>query len=490
MANIRHRLVSGIADDASAVAAGQVTPSNWNDTHLVTLTATDVPAHDNTQHSVAFVLPTDSRLTDARTPTTHGNGVHSSTFITSTDAVVPNTAITPGTKTKITFDAKGLVTAGADATAADVGAAATGAITTSGLTMGTGKLLGRGTAATGAVEEITLGTNLSLTGTTLNAAGGGSLSSTTPEMDGTATVGSEAAASHGDHVHPSDTTRLPLSGGKLTGNLSLGTGSAGTNATNTLVLTTGVVPTTQPTGTVQLLATATNKLSMYFGNAIVPNIFSYIGVSFTGWNVTGTTNYGKITLNSLGDFIFDGNGFTLSEYCAVAPVGIRQSERSATAAVKNFNVTPQDAKWNIANESGGSLLLNTGMSTGTGTNSVVLSTVASHGTGTTNYTATEKMRVDGAGVMTFSNESSNTAVRTTAVINPSWTTSTDATRTSKLSFSTVNSGTTGTAMELLGNGTPVFPALQVYADNTAALAGGLTAGMVYRTATGVLMVTY
>lgn len=32
--------------------------------------------------------------------------------------------------------------------------------------------------------------------------------------------------------------------------------------------------------------------------------------------------------------------------------------------------------------------------------------------------------------------------------------------------------------------------LLTYADNTAALAGGLTAGMVYRTSTGVLMITY
>lgn len=47
-----------------------------------------------------------------------------------------------------------------------------GLITGSGLTQGTGKLLGRGTAGTGGIEEITLGTNLSLTGTTLNASGG------------------------------------------------------------------------------------------------------------------------------------------------------------------------------------------------------------------------------------------------------------------------------------------------------------------------------
>lgn len=39
--------------------------------------------------------------------------------------------------------------------------------------MSTNKLLGRGTAGTGAIEEITLGTNLSLSGTTLNATGSG-----------------------------------------------------------------------------------------------------------------------------------------------------------------------------------------------------------------------------------------------------------------------------------------------------------------------------
>jgi hypothetical protein len=45
----------------------------------------------------------------------------------------------------------------------------TGTITTS---MATNKLVGRGTAGTGIMEEITLGTNLSLSGNTLNAAGG------------------------------------------------------------------------------------------------------------------------------------------------------------------------------------------------------------------------------------------------------------------------------------------------------------------------------
>lgn len=42
------------------------------------------------------------------------------------------------------------------------------------ITMGTGKLLGRSTAGTGAVEEITLGSGLTLSGGTLTAAGGAS----------------------------------------------------------------------------------------------------------------------------------------------------------------------------------------------------------------------------------------------------------------------------------------------------------------------------
>lgn len=55
--------------------------------------------------------------------------------------------------------------------AADLTLAPKGLATASGLTMSTNKLLGRKTAGTGALEEITLGTNLSMTGTTLNAAG-------------------------------------------------------------------------------------------------------------------------------------------------------------------------------------------------------------------------------------------------------------------------------------------------------------------------------
>jgi hypothetical protein len=61
-------------------------------------------------------------------------------------------------------------------TAADartnLGAAASGAVTSSGLTMATARLLGRSTASTGAVEEITVGSGLSLSAGSLSATGG------------------------------------------------------------------------------------------------------------------------------------------------------------------------------------------------------------------------------------------------------------------------------------------------------------------------------
>jgi hypothetical protein len=57
-------------------------------------------------------------------------------------------------------------------TPGDIGASADGAVTASGLTMTTARLLGRTTASTGAVEEITVGAGLTLAAGALTATGG------------------------------------------------------------------------------------------------------------------------------------------------------------------------------------------------------------------------------------------------------------------------------------------------------------------------------
>jgi hypothetical protein len=66
----------------------------------------------------------------------------------------------------------------------NLGAAASGSITTSGLTQATARILGRTTASTGAVEEITIGSGLSLSSGELSATGGSGVTS----VSGTAPI--------------------------------------------------------------------------------------------------------------------------------------------------------------------------------------------------------------------------------------------------------------------------------------------------------------
>lgn len=68
-----------------------------------------------------------------------------------------------------------------------------------------------------------------------------SASSTTPKMDGTATVGSETAYAKGDHIHPTDTSRAPLASPTFTGTPKAPTATAGTNTTQ--IATTAFVGT-------------------------------------------------------------------------------------------------------------------------------------------------------------------------------------------------------------------------------------------------------
>lgn len=92
--------------------------------------------------------------------------------------------------------------------------------------MATNKLLGRATAGTGAVEEITLGTNLSYTGTTLNATGSG-----TPGGADTQVQFNNAAAFGGDDEFTYDSV----------GGITLGKASGGTGTVKLKGTTSGTV---------------------------------------------------------------------------------------------------------------------------------------------------------------------------------------------------------------------------------------------------------
>lgn len=83
----------------------------------------------------------------------------------------------------------------------------TAAVTTSGLTQATGKMLGRSTASTGAIEEITVGTGLSLSAGTLSASGGGGITAVA--------VGTVDGGGSGDFT-TSGTTFQDLTGASIT----------------------------------------------------------------------------------------------------------------------------------------------------------------------------------------------------------------------------------------------------------------------------------
>ena len=114
-----------------------------------------------------------------------------SSFITSIlDTTTIDLDVTLGVLTANFINVAGYITLGSLSAVAPITYNnTTGVISTS---MSTNKLIGRGTAATGVMEEITLGTNLSFSGTTLNATGGsnaGSISITISGFGGVISIG-------------------------------------------------------------------------------------------------------------------------------------------------------------------------------------------------------------------------------------------------------------------------------------------------------------
>ncbi len=93
------------------ITAGNLAITNWNTAYTHSQLVTTNP-HDVDQSDVG--LSNVDNTSDANKP------VSTATQTALDLKVDENVDITPGTKTKITYDAKGLVTAGADATTADI----------------------------------------------------------------------------------------------------------------------------------------------------------------------------------------------------------------------------------------------------------------------------------------------------------------------------------------------------------------------------------
>lgn len=109
------------------------------------------------------------------------------------------------------------------------GNALTGAVTGSGLTMATARLLGRATAATGAIEEITVGTGLSLSGGTLSATATVSGGNPTANVGLSAVNGSASTFLRSDGAPALDVGIVPTWTGNHRFNAKLLVNTAGIN---------------------------------------------------------------------------------------------------------------------------------------------------------------------------------------------------------------------------------------------------------------------
>lgn len=156
---------------------------------------------------------------------------------------------------------------------------------------------------------------------------GAAASTTTPKMDGTAKVGTETAFARGDHVHPSDTSRVPTSrkvaGHALSADVTLVKGDVGLGNVDNTADADKPVSTAQQTAlngkvdkvtgkglsTNDYTTTEKNKLSGIASGAQV-NVIE--GVSVNGTDLTLTDKVADITVPTKTSDLTNDSGYITS----------------------------------------------------------------------------------------------------------------------------------------------------------------------------------
>lgn len=201
---------------------------------------------------------------------------------------VANATTTPAItlSTTVTGIVKGNGTA-LSAASAGTDYVAPGAITTSGLTMATARLLGRTTASTGAVEEITVGTGLSLTA--------GTLSNSAPDQTVVLTAGTGISTS-GTYPNFTITNTAP----DQVVSLTAGTGISISGAYPSFTVTNSA-----PDQIISLTGAGTTVVTGTYPSFTITSNDQYVGTvtsvsgtgSVNGITLTGTvTSSGSLTL--------------------------------------------------------------------------------------------------------------------------------------------------------------------------------------------------
>lgn len=125
---------------------------------------------------------------------------------------------------------------------------------------------------------------------------GAAASTTSPKMNGTATVGTEMAFARGDHIHPSDTSKANLASPTFTGTPAAPTATKGTNTTQ--IATTAFVQTG--------LADKANSNDVYTKT----EIDNKLGATFKPGGSVAFVNLPALSAANLGKILNITNSFT------------------------------------------------------------------------------------------------------------------------------------------------------------------------------------
>ncbi len=246
--------------------ASSLTATAFN---LPYLTASQILGTDGSKNVVSLDTTTYPSLTEL----SYVKGVTSS---------IQTQLNTKGTGTVTSIATAGLISGGTITT--------TGTITTS---MNTAKLVGRGTAGVGIMEEITIGSGLTLTGTTLSASGGGSSSlSGLTAATATNTIDNLNYAQEWDWSTINTETGLKLNanGNTLTTGTLLNLASASTAYTSGYLLSTSLSGANA--------ASATTTATANFSNTRTGTTSTNIAAKFTASG--GTNNYAALFTGYVG----------------------------------------------------------------------------------------------------------------------------------------------------------------------------------------------